>query len=201
MVQLSLLYLFRGLWLDSSTLLLHDFTWLANCVHWQLLAYRIAGRSYIESWFLYAPHARDPLIESWLHTLILILKTVPHTNHIAYAHACTSSNNYFMIYHAFCHLVHTNKAFRDMSCHVRWFNTTGCFYNPLIPLSKHNGLVKFTKRHRLLHKWVPFPVLHCIILVYILLVVYVGQWCRHTRIAEPPWCCTGRLEKMVMLNR
>ena len=35
-------------------------------------------------------------------------------------------------------LLYTNKAFRDMFCCVRWFNTTGCFYNPLLPLTKHN---------------------------------------------------------------
>ena len=35
-------------------------------------------------------------------------------------------------------LLYTNRAFRDMFCCVRWFNTTGCFYNPLIPLTKDN---------------------------------------------------------------
>ena len=172
-VQLSLLYQFGGLWLDGSTLLLHNFTWLVNCVHCQLLAYRIAGRPYIKSWFLYAPHAHNPLIKFWLHTLISILKTVPHTNHIAYARgACTGNNDYFMIYQAFCHSVHTNKAFRDMFCCVRWFNTTGCFYNPLIPSTNHNGLIKFTKMHRPLYKWVPFPVAFYI-LVCILSVVVI----------------------------
>lgn len=156
-IRLSLLYTHGGLWMDASILLLESFDWLPQ--NYPLFGFKLFNRSYIENWFLYAPEARHPFVGKWLQTLNSLLDTIPYDSHAAYAQPCTHDGNYFMAYQAYCHLVATDSDFAQTHHTTQFLPAFPQMYNPMIPLGSHHRLVKFTKLHRTLYCWLPFPIL------------------------------------------
>ena len=170
-IRLSLLFLYGGVWMDASIILLENFDWLDAYVEqpYYGFVWREQRKQFIESWFIFAPRPLEPTFNAWLATLNSILDTIPYDDHVAYTSPCTHDNSYFMIYQAFCYLVDTNPTFSETFKNISFGCTRKYMYNPLIPLKNHHRLIKFTKDGRTLLKYTPFPVMYIILVVFIYL--------------------------------
>lgn len=169
-IRLSLLYQYGGVWVDASTLLLENLDWLSQHSQHPYYGFLLHNR-YVESWFLFCPRPKEPLLKKWILTLNAILDTEPHTAHVAYSSPCTSDGSYFMVYQAFCHLVATDREFASAFRSIPFERAASYFYSPLIPLSWHKRLVKFTRVHRTLLKYAPFPTPYIFLIVLVAIIV------------------------------
>tara|TARA_Y100000114_G_C11692700_1_gene294400 strand:- start:39 stop:848 length:810 start_codon:yes stop_codon:yes gene_type:complete len=162
-IRLSLLYNYGGLWLDASIMLNKNINWIEKYSDKSFYGLQHNNNNYIESWLLYVPNINNEQILLWLNTLNEILDTTPHNSHIAYTNKCTTKDNYYMIYQAFCYLVSTNKDFKQSYLSLRDNSCNHLFYNVFIPLSSHDKLIKFTKGGRIRYKYYRFPLVYLFI--------------------------------------
>lgn len=164
-IRLSLLYKYGGVWMDASVMLTESLDWLQKYENNNLYAFHLKGTNYIESWFIFAPNMYNPNILNLLNTFNDILDTSPYTNHIAYDKKCTTDDNYFMIYQAFCYLVNTDNNMKLIFDSIEKNTAFKYFYNSWIPLKSQNKLIKFTKQDRDKYKYYKFPLKYLYILL------------------------------------
>ena len=172
-IRLSLLYTHGGVWMDASIILLDNLNWLDQYINYPYYGFIFNDEvKYVESWFLYVPRKKGPLIRLWLTTLNEILDTPSYEDHIAYRSPCTTNSSYFMIYQSFCYLVESNGTFANAFYNIPFKKAGNYFYNPLFPMSSHDHMVKFTKNQREYFKYIPFPTVYILLLVLIILIAF-----------------------------
>lgn len=171
-IRLSLLYNYGGLWIDASVLLTTHLNWLLQYEHTNYYGLKLHNKSYIESWFIFVPNIYNINILNWLNVFNDILDTQPYSNHIAYTNKCTTDDNYFMIYQAFCYLVDNDNNFKYSYNYIKTLNDNAIKYiwNPMKPIRSNNKLVKFVKRHRKVYKYVKFPMIYIYIFLFLIIL-------------------------------
>ncbi len=170
-IRLSLLYEYGGLWMDASVLLTEDINWLKSYTRYNFFGFQLKGKKYIENWFLFSNKPHSKYILKWVNTLNEILNTVPMSSHIAYTKRCTSRDNYFMMYQAFCYLTNTNKEFKNNYLNTPFIRKK-TLYNVFKPLSRHEKLVKFTKWTRNVYSYCKYPYVYFYIFVFVLIIIF-----------------------------
>lgn len=142
-VRLSLLCALGGLWMDASVLLRGNLDWLDLDGH-AFFAFRIPGRVYLESWFLWARSPGIPQVCEWRDELNAILEHYPDfADAPQYASQPTVREpNYLMVYQAFVHLRASDPAFGEWSGTLPTRNASPHF--SLL----HPRLVKLTRKTR-----------------------------------------------------
>lgn len=172
-VRLSVLYKFGGLWMDASVMLQQSLTWILDFKHF--FAFHLDYNEYLESWFLYSPRPNNELCLLWKQKLNDILcKT--HDERLdddAYAVSCTSDDNYFMIYQAFCHLRKISKIV-DYTYHLcANYTANDLFYDAWKPIQNHGFLIKFTKSNRTTYKFCRYPLRYIYVILAVIAVILV----------------------------
>ena len=168
-VRLSVLYKYGGLWMDASVLLTESLDWLLEYETNNYYGFNY-GKKYIENWFLFVPNTCNHNILKWLNVFNSILDTQPYNKHISYTHKCTSQDDYFMQYQAFCYLVRVDSDFKDAFNKLEKNNASKFFYNPLKPICHHDKLIKFIKDGRKLYNYCRFPLIYIYILLLLLIM-------------------------------
>ena len=178
-IRLWFLYKYGGVWMDASVLLLENLDWLEAYSQWPYYGFVLRRFPYVESWFIFAPKAGEQFILSWLRTLNSILDTEIYENHVAYTKPCQKNNNYFMVYQAFCSEIESKPIYTKMFKDIPFGQAGKHLYNPLIPISAHKRLIKFSKSGRKMYKNVYFPLIYCyfglIVGIVILAVLYLKK--------------------------
>ena len=182
-IRLSLLYQYGGLWMDASILLTEDLdNWLMDYEYHSYFGFGDTTgtnkfkRNYIESWLLFVPNVNNRHILVWLQIFNDILDTTPYNKHVAYRNKCTTDDNYYMMYQAYCYLVDNDEDFRYHFKLLKkdiYSQSSAKIVNYFKPLHKINKLVKFTKDCRKAYKYARFPLIY----VYLLLVILIISFC------------------------
>lgn len=146
-IRLKMLYFFGGLWLDASVMLNQNLDWITEQQE-SFFALHLDQKPYVESWLLYVPQPRNPVIASWMEHLIDILSYEPVTLHPSYqGETCTDRDEYFMVYQAFCNakkLSHVYSAFERSTKGT----ANNLFFSVWKFASKSQPVVKFIKNNR-----------------------------------------------------
>lgn len=177
-IRLNLLYNYGGLWLDASVLLTENLNWIYKYEDYPIIAFK-KNKRYIENWFIVAFHEKLKIIELWLDTFIDILNTKPYTKHIAYKKKCTTNDNYFMCYQAWCYLKSSNNYFKNTVKDIPFINLNILkhFFNPLIKFENHEKLIKFIKSSRESYPIFKFPYIYIYIFIFVVIIVTVTVIC------------------------
>lgn len=158
-IRLSLLYHYGGVWMDASTLLNKDFSWMKTDT--PIVGFKLFNKNYIESWFLMVNTVHDSSIGAWLEQTNRRMDNPKRV--------CSEDPTYFMIYDAFCEV---DTMFEDKMTLYPAETPTFNIYNCLYPISA-NRLVKFTASGRRMWKYTQFPLLYVYLLLFVVILIFV----------------------------
>lgn len=183
-LRLLLLIGHGGLWIDATVKLPENLDWLTRSISNPGTFGFFHHQGYPESWFLYAPEAKDPGLQAWYDSLFKIV----HFKHENPEKTFNQSplydevpgyknikNNYFMIYVAY---VHAMQNLRDKTTPTNKLEPVYEFYsNKCVKPLSYRGprVIKYTKGCRFLKehkKQIFFTWFFISLLIFVLLLNY-----------------------------